>query len=595
MLKGKLIMSDYIFSSNRQQPDHLTKLIESIYVEAPPSIKEFHGEWGSLAVSKGHYNGFQPYENEEHILIVIGGPVLYFRDNDFLVAADSGEGTKAIYERWIIHDNLIWDKDLSGPFSMILIDKRLNYIDLVTDIMGFIPAYSYEHNDSLFIGTHIDSLASSCEQKECYDHVSLADFVLNDVITFPYTAYKKIFQVLPASIIRFEENRKNSTKSYWKPSEKVLYSSFSEAASYLQVGIGDYVSRVTEKMGRIAQFISAGEDSRALSGMLPSQKERDGYIFLDSINREGKIASKVADAYGINFTIGLRSESHYFDILPEASLLIGSGLQYHHAHSLGYDRKYALSQYDAVFGGYLSDSLLKGVYANKRQGIARFPLFFEVFKGSHKKAEQADNPFFVKEVLDEVEVRRQRHFQMISNLRPKSANEWFVLWPATMRATMSNFHSTRRLFKSYEPFMSNDVVKVSAAVPIEWKLNRRLFNKAMRTNFSSSKWLLHPDGHLPYFSWKVNMPLKISSRIYRKITNILAPEVKHNGPWADWSSLFNSDIWSSIVSQINLESMEIEFLIDNCDIRELLLSDALSDSQRRNLIQLLTHIEHASG
>lgn len=43
---------------------------------------------------------------------------------------------------------------------------------------------------------------------------------------------------------------------------------------------------------------------------------------------------------------------------------------------------------------------------------------------------------------------------------------WFVLWPASMRTTMPNFHSTRRLFRSYEPFLSHESVKTAACTPI---------------------------------------------------------------------------------------------------------------------------------
>jgi hypothetical protein len=69
---------------------------------------------------------------------------------------------------------------------------------------------------------------------------------------------------------------------------------------------------------------------------------------------------------------------------------------------------------------------------------------------------------------------------------------------------MAYFHANRRLFASYEPFFAARVVKVSAACPISWKLNRRLFHKAVQPLFLSTKWVLHTKGRLPYFSsWNV--------------------------------------------------------------------------------------------
>src|SRR5690606_4300889 len=102
----------------------------------------FHGRWGSLAITQSHYRGFRPYENEHYLMVVIGGPVLYFRDNDFLVAEDSHEATEAIYKRWVLDGKIQWDEDLSGPFTILLIDKTRRSATVVTDLMAFIPVYS---------------------------------------------------------------------------------------------------------------------------------------------------------------------------------------------------------------------------------------------------------------------------------------------------------------------------------------------------------------------------------------------------------------------------------------------------------------------
>src|SRR5690606_36044449 len=102
----------------------LSAAILGIYTERPPSVRELHGTWGSLAITQSHYHGLLPLENEQHVMVVIGGPVLYFCDNDFLVAEDSSVGTEAIYNRWIVEGKIQWDEDLSGPFTILLIDKE---------------------------------------------------------------------------------------------------------------------------------------------------------------------------------------------------------------------------------------------------------------------------------------------------------------------------------------------------------------------------------------------------------------------------------------------------------------------------------------
>src|SRR5690554_2672165 len=100
-------------------------------------------------------------------------------------------------------------------------------------------------------------------------------------------------------------------------------------------------------MTKVAQFISAGEDSRSLSGLLPERLNRDAFVFLDSMNREGRIAEKVAHAYGAKFHMGKRHPLHYIHIMDEASALVGSGHEYMHCHSLRFDKEFNLDAYPA--------------------------------------------------------------------------------------------------------------------------------------------------------------------------------------------------------------------------------------------------------
>src|SRR5690606_31578650 len=126
-----------------------------------------------------------------------------------------------------------------------------------------------------------------------------------------------------------------------------------------RIGLYRYVKSITNEVNDIAQFISVGEDSRVLTGLL-QLNSRDAFIFLDKMNREGKLAEKAAHAYEANFKMATRTKTHYLKILPHCSDLVGSGSQYHHAHTYGFHKSCKLNKYSAVFGGLLSDALLKG-------------------------------------------------------------------------------------------------------------------------------------------------------------------------------------------------------------------------------------------
>ena len=553
-------MSDFLFSSVRREAGELLRGIREIYRRTAPSIREYHGPWGSLAVSRGHYRGFDPIETDTHICAVIGGPVLCFRDNSLLAGGERDAGTRAVLER-ILSGQMVWEHDLDGPFVVIVVDKVHARVTSVTDLMMFIPVYEHLDNDGIVLGTHVDAVASVSGKGNAFDEASLVDFILHDVVTYPYTAYQGILQLAPAaehSYIGLGEGsaRKNQPNVYWEPVEGTAFGSIDEAADALRSGLQNYVSRVTQGLDHVAQFISGGEDSRALAGLLPAELKRDAYIFLDNMNREGRIAEKVSAAYGTSFNPRYRSLSYYLDILEDASSLVGLGHQYEHAHALGFHTDCGLTEYPAVFGGYLCDSLLKGVYARKPRiyeklpFLERVPFLPQFAQSGELRSRPLKSAIFRPDLLGDVECRRRSHLERVSAIRPSTAHEWFVLWPMTMRTAISNFYSTRRLFASYEPFMSHTVVKVSSSVPITWKLNRRLFWRAAQGWLLPARKIRHSDGHYPHHSWLSNLSLHASFWIIRQFKKLIARRAINEGPWGDWETVMRSHSWAEKTNQL---------------------------------------------
>jgi len=587
-------MSDFLYSSEQRPQGQLAEHLRSIYHQETPSSWEFHGHWGSLAVTRGHYFGFDPVIQNDHICTVVGGPALYFTDNDFLTGTDAKAGTRAILERWV-RGGLDWTEDLSGPFVFLIINTATGKISCVTDLMLFIPVYGNQNGQSVTFGTHVDAVAAACGRSNILDQTSLVDFVLHSIVTYPYTAYEGIRQFSPAAEHRFHPAGSGvaikEPDAYWQPTEDARFPNLQSAANCLRDGLQDYVTRVTTAMNRVAHFISAGEDSRAVAGLLPPQIHRDAYIFLDRMNWEGAIAQRVAQAYGTSFNPWFRAATHYLDILPEASALIGLGHQYTHAHSLGFHRDCRLADYSAVFGGYLADSLLKGYFARKLQGSKRFLFLPDLPLAGESRSAPVRSAMFEQTVLDAVTQRRNDHLARVRALRPKTAHEWFALWPVTMRRGIPNLYSNRRLFASYEPFTAKEVVKVAAAVPIGWKLNRRLFNLAMRPMLRPSKWIGHPKGHLPYFSWWQNAPIVLAARSWRRAAQILRLEKGNQGPWRDWKQLARSAEWQRMVVISNTNAAHLGVLRAPITSGKAFNRKYLSIRRQVNVLQISAHPE----
>lgn len=581
-------MSDFIYSSKQiHNIGLLTSSIQSIYeVDDRPKVREFHGKWGSLAVSHSLYNGFNSYENERHITIVIGGPVLMYQDNGFIKNENSSEGTISIYERWS-KSEIKWDEDLSGPFVILIINKQTSEILCVTDIMSFIPVYSFNSSNDLMLSTHVDILAKISKESENVDTISELDFILHGIITYPYTSYKNIYQIPPASEHRIlnDENHLNSIY-YWLPTKTNLNLSMKETSVYLRKVIKEYVEKITSVSKNIAQFISAGEDSRLLSALLEGYN-RDAFVFLDHMNREGKIARKITNIYKGNFRMFTRDPLHYLHIMQPCSDLVGSGSQYHHAHTYNFHKECNLKTYDAVFGGLFADALLKGARIKRIRRSGKLPFFPELKNRKYSVTELRENPIFHQESLAQIADRRQTHLDYVRKYRHQSAEEWFELWPSSMNKNIPNVHANRRLFRSYEPFLSNKVVKLSSTIPQKWKLNRLLFHKMAKPLLRSTKGVPHGDGWYPHYSWILKSITYPFMRAVRKCLEVFGVNKGVQGPWGNWNKVVSSREFSQSMHRYASSINELRNIFKEKDIFNILNSDYLNTNQKVNLLQVL--------
>lgn len=578
-------MSDFIYAAKPFKKGGLSEEIKKIYHDNVPPVQEFHGEWGALAVSDNLYRGFQPYESDTHVLAILGGASLCFRDNSFLSSKDSTAGTRAILERWI-SGKMRWDEDLSGPFSVLIIDKTSGDATCITDLMSFIPIYSLKDQNDLLLSSHVDVLARAANQQDKLDLVSQTDFLFNGYVTYPFTSYTNIRQLAPASIhCVVVEEKEVSSVAYWVPSENKVYKSIDQASKDLRHGIKDYIGSLTTEMSKVAQFLSGGEDSRIIAALLPG--EPDAFIFLDLMNREGRIAQRAAKIYGAKFKLRTRSEIRYLDILPASTDLIGSGTEYKQVHTFGFHKSCNLKTYDAVFGGLLADSLFKGLHLIKKRPTK---LGREVRGHNFTRAKTLNIGIVSPEFRKELKERRLKHLDYVKTFRHESCEEWFNLWPSSMNQSLGNLHGNRRLFRSYEPFLCKDSVKISAMVPQKWKLNRRMFRNFAIPFLSPSMWLMHSSGRLPYFPWYFNRFIR---SIILRVRQINERKDINQRPWSQWSLLHNRPKWSKAIKEYAGGIEKLKPVFEEKDVYEIFKSDSLSIDQKTNLMQLL-YIHHKS-
>jgi hypothetical protein len=152
---------------------------------------------------------------------------------------------------------------------------------------------------------------------------------------------------------------------------------------------------------------------------------------------------------------------------------------------------------------------------------------------------------------------------------------------------MPNIYSNRRLFRIYEPFMCNEVIKISASVPTVWKLNRRLFHKTVRPFLKSSRWIFSNDGRFPYFPWWLNTPIQFCVWMAREIVTLTGLRRKHQGPWGDWNRVMKSRRWQDAISRYSNGFEPIRQTVTTDKVEKIFKGNKLKMEQKVNFIQLL--------
>lgn len=482
-------MSDFLFSSRPRPPGALRGVLAPFVSPVNAAVEEMHGAWGSLAVARAPHDPEPVWRDDRALSVLIGEPISHL---DGSGPAAEGPRRDRIHTALAADMERAWDEVLDGPFAALAIDLQRGSGSVVTDLFAWIPVFAAEVDGGLVIGTHVDAVAAVVGAR--VDPVSAAELVAHLTITWPRTLYHGVEQVAPGTERRFDSGGwTGEGDAYWRPAERFPYRSVDDAAEALRDALVRDVTLAVAGRGPIGLLLSGGEDSRAVLGALPKGVSVTGFTYADEENREVRSARRVARAYGTRFVFGRRAPDHYIRGMEPVAALVGSQNEYIDAHGYGFHTSLGLASLPVVLGGLSSDALLKADNVPPRH-------FAQVLRGEVPEIRRLPIPKMRgirPELLEEAAERRNAFRRGLAELRPESADEWSRIYPFTMRKYAANHHGNRRMFRVHEPFMSNAVVKLAAAVPQRWKLHRRLFHRAVRPLLAPSWYVPHTRNRFP--------------------------------------------------------------------------------------------------
>ncbi|QKT04803.1 hypothetical protein HUS23_13775 [Ectothiorhodospiraceae bacterium 2226] len=352
------------------------------------------------------------------------------------------------------------------------------------------------------------------------DPVSVADFLLNGTVCYPFTLFSGVYAAPPGAVTDVTPDDIQS-EVYYRPDE-------GEDGAPLQMWgmrLREQVQKVLlvglEGKRNIKVLFSGGEDSRAVVSLLPPDVECELVTFSDGYNREVKLAERAARALGRPLRFVRRPEGFYRQDIRARARLIGGVSDVRHTHVYGVLAD-SLGDADAIVGGFMSDSLFKSMLvANasrtlRRIGPETLTSDFSTTPVGIADAKQAR--WLDPEVASCVVERRNRHQDLLAEFRPRSAVNWHWLWPVGCHhEQFAHYLAVQNLGRTVvEPFLSPQVYALAASMPDEVRVDRKVFRAAFGSPMGRAGWLPTSSGRIPRLGGYAGHYVELGTVVYRR-------------------------------------------------------------------------------
>ncbi|KKU13518.1 MAG: Asparagine synthase [Parcubacteria group bacterium GW2011_GWC2_45_7] len=573
---------------------------------------------------ENHYSGYGNVRTKaDKVIYIKGAPRLYQRNSISGIAQDEvfkEEGNEKsaplVQELLKERDSNKWGNYLAGNFFIIVKDDANSQCHIITDLGNSFHLYQSRFIDGsgIAFSTDVDRLALITGRNDDVDYTSIAEYMINVSMTYPYTAYLGIKEVSYASCIRITHDREvfASEFQYWQPScrNNEGSSDIQGLSQELRKGILNASEGILDGKKNVGLFLSGGIDSRALAGLMAHfEIKGKGITVTDVENTESGIAREVAKVNGLEHELFLRDPEYYPHVVGSYIGLEGPHSTFTRAVHLGFLDSIKSYGFDAVLGGYMSDTLLKLHEAN---------VTGKIFLGRHlgplEKFDPTDSTYlrggkeyikrfsflFKPDILDEVIKRRKETMEYWNNLREDgSAWEWSWMWPFSRNQHNANLTTNIFNYSSFEVFTDRSVIEIARVASQKIKINGKLFNKAMWTFLRKtahipnavtqlplfrSSWLneiIITAKHLPPRRWMFKAPLEMCA------SNPIATY----GSWPDLARLWGaSGVLKELRSEYDAFDLEKEIMFPH--IKSVFDFDLYSGLSKRHVQHIMYTMLH---
>jgi hypothetical protein len=379
---------------------------------------------------------------------------------------------------------------LSGMFALFQFDDA--GVRVLTDRMGFRPVYvgRDERGEVRSIGTHAETVAAASGTGDRIDAVSVAELLVHNDITFPYTTRETMRELPPASLTTIDaKDRVCSSQVLWEPTEPEVFPAPEAMRARMRDAMLEAGRDLTWGCDRIGVLLSGGADSRAVLGAVlhavDDPAKITGLTYVTRENNETRVAARVAEAAGCCHQLVLRDEHYFPRMLGRGLALLGCELR-GNCHGLGVADRGLADRFDVVIGGQLSDTMLKDHFVDittraglrtptlkqrARQLIPGLRRPLPVSPPGHTTGRAQLEPILTDDMRRRVRERRSQRLRDVQRIRPQTGAVWHRFWPCSRQDDSAHTLGNTRIMISDTIFAHSAIIEVASDLSLRARLD----------------------------------------------------------------------------------------------------------------------------
>ncbi|NUB93749.1 asparagine synthase [Haloterrigena sp. SYSU A121-1] len=466
---------------------------------------------------------------------------------------DPAQYCASLYQR----DGLRFVNGLNGTFTLLIYDREHDRLALCTDRFGTVPLYwTRPDEETIAFSTNIQFLPYHPDVDTAFNPVYLHEYLAFRRTFGVTTPLEGVEKLQPGTITTMSlVDGATQSDQYWRPEYCPRDESFEWFVDEFVRRFRTVVDEWTRDDCEYGVLLSGGRDSRLV---LAALEDATAFHMNDWMNREARIAERVALEAGVDFEVLDRGAQYRIDALERNRWAGSFNGWFTQPYTSGFETEIT-NRVDGLLSGLYADSLFHD-YSVPSSTVSVGPLG-SVTVPIEQSIESVDE--YINLLLEsahddlptstdlqsilEANIYREGEQIIHHGVTYNSLNELVYYgdcYPLSNDDDLRFHTDLDRMLPYQSPFLDNRIIDLSLSMPVRYRLRRDLIGQAVDR--------LAPDlAAIPHATTGValsrSFPIKYAGRHLlelwdKHIRNQTPPKpYLTNGPWLDDAELLRSE------------------------------------------------------